>query len=76
VIVGLQEVITSFTKIGEGAFAQVYEAVTNYQSKLALKCFEKKGMEGSEKVKKAYYNELEILKKLDSPYIVAFDYVF
>jgi hypothetical protein len=43
---------------------------------LALKCFEKKGMEGSEKVKKAYYNEMEILKKLDSPYIVSFDYIF
>ncbi len=43
---------------------------------MALKCFEKKGVEGSEKLKKAYHNELDIMKKLDSPYIVAFDYVF
>lgn len=39
VIVGLQEVIASFKKVGEGSFAQVYEAVTNYQLRFALKSF-------------------------------------
>ncbi len=33
-------------------------------------------MEGNEKARKAYNNEMEILKKLNSPYIVSFDYIF
>ena len=56
IMLGLQEVIASFKKIGEGSFAQVYQAITNYQCKFALKCFEKKGFENSEKTKKAYLN--------------------
>jgi hypothetical protein len=39
VVQGLQEVLASFKKVGEGSFAQVYEAVTNYQVRFALKCF-------------------------------------
>lgn len=76
IMLGLQEVIASFKKIGEGSFAQVYEAITNYQCKFALKCFEKKGFENNEKTKKAYLNEIEIMKKLNSPYLVSFDYLF
>jgi hypothetical protein len=76
VVLGLQEVIASFKKVGEGSFAQVYEAVTNYQLRFALKCFEKKGLEASEKTKKAYLNELDIMKRLNSPHIVAYEYIF
>ena len=36
---GIHDLTTSFKKIGEGSFANVYEAVTNYQHRFALKCF-------------------------------------
>lgn len=56
VVVGLQEVVASFKKVGEGSFAMVYEAVTNYQLRFALKCFEKKSLDGNDKNRKAYLN--------------------
>lgn len=67
--------INNFKKIGEGSFAVVYEATTIYQARLALKCFEKKGL-CDEKAKKAYLNECEVMKRLNSPYILTFNYIF
>lgn len=67
--------ISDFKKIGEGSFAVVYEATTNYKSKFALKCFEKKGLV-DEKVKKAYLNEIEVMKKLNNSHLLSFNYIF
>lgn len=39
VIAGLEQMLISFKKIGEGAFAKVYEAVNSCQQKFALKGF-------------------------------------
>lgn len=33
-------------------------------------------MEGNDKTKKAFNNEMDILKKLNNPYIVSFDYIY
>lgn len=76
IIKGLQDVVNTFKKIGEGSFAQVFEASTNYQFKFALKSFEKKGMENNEKTKKAFRNEIDVMKKLSSQYIVSYDYIY
>lgn len=42
IVMGLKDMVVSFRKIGEGAFSQVFEADTKFESKMALKCFEKK----------------------------------
>ena len=62
---------TSLKKIGEGAFAQVFEVKTKYGKKFAVKSFNKKGFsEGKNKA--SFYNEVNILKMLKSPFIIPF----
>jgi hypothetical protein len=41
---GLQEMIVSCEKVGEGSFAEVYKVITNYDSVNALKAFDKKSL--------------------------------
>lgn len=39
VILGLEDMVETFRRAGEGSFAQVFQAVTTYKAKMALKCF-------------------------------------
>lgn len=55
-IVGLNEILISFRKVGEGAFAQVYEAITSYQTRFALKCFQKSSFIQGSKTKDSFHN--------------------
>jgi serine/threonine protein kinase len=43
---------------------------------MALKCFEKKSFIENLKNKKSFFNEIEMLKILNSPFIIHFDYVY
>jgi len=52
----LHEIVTSFKKIGEGSFAQVYLGITNFQTKFAAKCFLKKVLYDDPKLKKSFHN--------------------
>ncbi len=52
---GLQEMAVSCEKIGEGTFAEVYKVITNYDSVMALKSFNKKSIK-IHKNKLAFHN--------------------
>ena len=67
--------IVSCEKVGEGSFAEVYKAITNYDSVMALKAFDKKNIK-IHKNKLAFLNELEIMRMFSSPYIVIVDGLF
>lgn len=73
---GLKDIVSSFRKVGEGSFAQVFEAHTKYQTKMALKSFEKKMLHSGKKDYDIFDNEIDLLKKLNSKYVVSFDYLF
>ena len=49
--------IVSCEKVGEGSFAQVYKVITNYDTVMALKAFDKKNIK-IHKNKLAFFNEL------------------
>ena len=76
IIFNIQQFASTFDKIGEGAFAAVYEVRTEWQTHFAIKSFEKASFLPDIKMKKAFYNEINVMQQLNSRNIVSFDYMF
>lgn len=58
IVLDIQKCALSLNRIGEGAFAQVYELNTKWNQRYALKSFEKHSFYTDPKARKAFYNEI------------------
>jgi serine/threonine protein kinase len=54
----------------------VFDVLTEWKTQIALKCFEKKSHLSDIKIKKAFYNEIQIMQQLNNPHIISYDYLF